>query len=601
MLDELKIPMKKDIVNPKVSEANQRHVSLFSWVACLTCVLVGVLRLPFGFSYGDEGFHLASAARYLLGDRLFIDDHSTALRSFDVFTWPLMVVSPFDTVLFWRFCGYITGVGALAFACIAVGRILPRSVQTALFCGLVLFIPFNLPILFYDNLSQIFLLSAEACFVIAAGISARQPMRSFALSGISAIAFLCCAACYLPLLALLVFPAIALWFGRKNSTFRKMVFIWYGCLVVTGCATVACLLATHRLAQIVASVSDVAASPHYAMPFAQRIIFKLFHHDMWAGFGVCVLFFVPAFALSAINRKYRLPAIVVITAGLDSLLIMFLLHPGTGTLTFSPYLTMFNCAGVLLAVTLLLVAAIRGVNLRTVWPAIVGLALNLSATLIVVVSASEIATDIKQLNVCMWLFWPSIVTLAWDLGGRLDANSGLDANSDGLRVRQIVLLMIAWLVLFSGAHLWRWSYEDLAPYKLHAIFHSGKLRGIISTPEKVKTAEALVASVHRFAPNAKFLLSYGGSPYGQNFPALTYLTNTRPALYSSMVGDEFTPEPVFARWLEDAKQHGRVADVIVVCGEITQRDSSLPALLTSEYRPVDQMDGFVVYVPNGQK
>jgi hypothetical protein len=42
--------------------------------------------------------------------------------------------------------------------------------QAALFCGLVLYIPFNLPVLFYDNLSQIFLLVAEACFVIAAGI-----------------------------------------------------------------------------------------------------------------------------------------------------------------------------------------------------------------------------------------------------------------------------------------------------------------------------------------------------------------------------------------------------------------------------------------------
>jgi hypothetical protein len=190
--------------------------------------------------------------------------------------------------------------------------------------------------------------------------------------------------------------------------------------------------------------------------------------------------------------------------------------------------------------------------------------------------------------------------LAWDLGGRLDANSALDANPDGLQVRQIVFLMTAWLVLFSGAHLWRWSYEDLAPYRLHTIFHSGKLRGIVSTPEKVKDAEALVASVQRYAPSAKFLLSYGGSPDGLNFPALSYLTNTRPALYSSLVGDS-SPEPLLGRWLEEARQNGREPDVIVVCGEIMRRDSSLPALLAKDYHSVDQIDGFAVYVPSDPK
>jgi hypothetical protein len=594
MLDEFKISMKKDIVNPTVTETHQRQISRLSCIACLMCVLLGLLRLPFGFSYGDEGFHLTSASRCVLGDKLFIDEHFTVARSYEIFTWPLMAISPIDTVLFWRFCGYITQVGALALICVAVGRILPRSVRAALFCGLVLYIPFNVPVLYYKNLSQIFLLFAEACFVIAAGISVRRPLTSFALSGISAIAFLCGAACYLPLLALLVFPAIALWYGRGNSAFRKIVFTWYGCLVVAGCVTVACLIATHRLDQIFANLSELSASPHYSMPIAQRILFKLFFHHMWGGFALCALFFVPVFALFVTSRKYSLLAIVAITAGIDSLLMLFVLRPETDTLTLSPYLTMFNYAGVLLAVTLIAVAAIHGINLRAAWATIIGLALNLSATLIVVVSASTIATDINQLNVCMWLIWPSVVTLAWDLGRHLAA------NSDGLRVRQVVFLMIAWLVLFSGAHLWRWSYEDLAPNRLHAIFHSGKLRGIVSTRERVATTEALLATVQRYAPNAKYLLSYGGSPTYQSFPGLCYLTNTRPALHSSLVNDEMT-NPLIGTWLKEAKEHGREPDIIVVNGEIRQRDSTFLTWLNSEYHPIDRIDQFMVYMPNDRK
>jgi hypothetical protein len=92
------------------------------WIPCLVCLLLGVLRLPFGFSHGDEGFHLASPARYFLEDKLFIDEHFTTPMSFDIFTLPLMAASPFDTVLFWRFCGYITQVAALALTSIAAGE-----------------------------------------------------------------------------------------------------------------------------------------------------------------------------------------------------------------------------------------------------------------------------------------------------------------------------------------------------------------------------------------------------------------------------------------------------------------------------------------------
>jgi hypothetical protein len=115
----------------------------------------------------------------------------------------------------------------------------------------------------------------------------------------SAIVFLCSVACYLPLIALLAFPAIGLWFARRDSTFRGIILGWFGFVGAAGCVAAAWLLATHRLAQIAINLREKAVFPQYAMPFSQRVLVNLFHHDMWTGFGLCAIYFIPAFAACA--------------------------------------------------------------------------------------------------------------------------------------------------------------------------------------------------------------------------------------------------------------------------------------------------------------
>jgi hypothetical protein len=292
------------------------------------------------------------------------------------------------------------------------------------------------------------------------------------------------------------------------------------------------------------------------------------------------------------RMRYGRLVTCAIASGMCLLLLLFVVRtsgwPSAPYLTLSPYLTMFNCGALLLVVTLIAIARVRGINLRPAWPPIGVLIFNLSAALIFVVSASTISTDIKQLNVCIWLIWLGVIASAWELGTQLEI------NCKGFRVRQMVALVTAMFVVFSAAHLWRWSWEDIAPHRLRAIFHSGKLRGIISTPQKVENTEALLASLQRNAPSTDFLLSYGG------FPGLSYLMNTRPALYSSIIGDDQPPKPLQGNWLEAARQHGIKPGVIVVLGEIKQRDSSVLDWLTGEYPPADRIGQYVVYLPKDE-
>ena len=61
------------------------------------------------------------------------------------------------------------------------------------------------------------------------------------------------------------------------------------------------------------------------------------------------------------------------------------------------------------------------------------------------------------------------------------------------------------------------------------------------------------------------------------------------------------PEPLLEKLLAEAKEHGREPDVIVVNGEIMQRNSPFLAWLNREYRLTDRIDRFMVYVSNDRE
>ena len=149
-------------------------LSRWLWAALLTLVLLSARqRLAHGFSLTDEGFVLASASRYVLGDVPYRDEALTALRSADLLVALLMRFLPVDTVLFWRWVGYALQLGSLALLALWLARGLPFLPLTVLLAALAFYTPFNLWTPQYANLGLLIVLAATSLWLLARPAPAR--------------------------------------------------------------------------------------------------------------------------------------------------------------------------------------------------------------------------------------------------------------------------------------------------------------------------------------------------------------------------------------------------------------------------------------------
>jgi hypothetical protein len=564
-----------------------RTASRPAFLLPIACTLLSLARLPFGCDLahggaGDEGFYLSSAARYIYGDRPFIDEHYTTPISFDLVNFALRYFLPIDILLAWRVCGLILTAAALGLLAFSLREWMPRGSAPSLYSVCILFSPFNLWTPNYKNLSLL-LLCLSIAFV--AGACRVGGWRQRLLASISACCFCGAVVCYVTLLVVLALPLtylICSFRAPQFATGRRIAIPWL--LTVVAATALACVAVTQAglTAQIVHNLGEKQLYPQYAGSLASRLYQKLIGHALWSELVLCVpLAFLSAIGVTHRNRLFsRVSAFVAIT-GMGTLTWKFA-TAGADYGTLSPWLFLLNVS--LLVGLLTLSTRIQGLRGTFQCPGTWLVALSVTVGLVFALSASLVSSYIAELSVCSWLLWTAIVFKAAGLTSpRWQSNTA----------RWLLLSTLAVTGTISLLHLWTWTYGDAPPWRLRHAFAAGKLAGIISTDARVREISRLNGILSDTVPPGDFVLAYGG------FWGLNWLTDTRPPLATTIIALNHPPERLLRYWLPSMIDQHREPAVIVTSVSVSGLQSSLETYIAQRYQPAERVGQFEVWLRKG--
>jgi len=125
-------------------------------VSCLATLIAIGWRMKRGFDWTDEAFYVSMPARFVMGDRPFVDELSIGANA-GVFLWPFLKV--YAAIAGWSgvfayvrvlYVAFFLGVGATVYALGRSCRLsMPASLLVAITC--ICFIPYGLPGLSYNT------------------------------------------------------------------------------------------------------------------------------------------------------------------------------------------------------------------------------------------------------------------------------------------------------------------------------------------------------------------------------------------------------------------------------------------------------------------
>lgn len=551
----------------------------------LTAVLLSAARLPLGFSAGDEGLYIGTAARYASGDRPVSDERLNPASYADVLASPLYRLWPHLGVLDARAAGLAACVLVAVAIHAAFTGIIPTTLLHALTAAFICFQPFNLWPPNYKSASLLLLALA-----IAAGTLAVRTQRAcFRFGGFigSGVLFGLACACYIPFVLLAVVPAVVLLGSRRDASLRAAgvrggVVVW---LTVVGAmvgGAAVWLVTTELGLQAQENFAALAARATHRLDPAHKLWAKASSFRHWPLAVGTALWFGAAACLRGVESSAgRKAGSLAAVAGLLGLGAGFVVAPPAYA-THSPQLLLFNLGLLVLAVVSL--AVVPSQPRRHLWAAGALLGTGWCAGGIMVASSSAIHNPIEELNVCSWLLW---LGAAYALGLTLPSGDGRGRGAWGSG-RTLELGLGLCLFAVSVAHLWRWSYEDDRPWRLRAAFSHTRLRGVYSTAARVQQTEALLDCVRTVAAQGSYVLAY-------SFPALPFLTETRPAFFSTWVTYGVPGAAHQRLWVREMAEAGRLPRVVVAPHELEARDP-LSEMVVDRYRLSEECGGYVIYV-----
>lgn len=155
------------------------------------------------------------------------------------------------------------------------------------------------------------------------------------------------------------------------------------------------------------------------------------------------------------------------------------------------------------------------------------------------------AAGVRAYTAANWIVWPAAIAVI---------THSVAAQADAAPRRRGVLagwLLGALLVCVSAAHLLTWSYDDGVPWSLHERFQQPRLRGIVSTPTRVREYDGIVTALRSRTSPGDYVLAFDDLWW------INYLTDTRPPLRSVLIAPNRFPRALEERWLAEMDSAGR--------------------------------------------
>jgi len=204
----------------------RRLSELFALLTFITLGLYGWHTAKFGLDLTDEGFYLATANRYVLGDSPWRDEVQTAWVMFDILLWPILELFPDATVLQMRRLGMFLQLASLGALYWFARHRIPAFLAAAA-CASVAFIRPSLWTPSYNTISHSFYIISMVTWLHWA-VSPKRSVR-LTSAAVAGFLFFLSTVAYLPLGATLLMPAAlgaVLTVKKRRSRIRLLDSIW---------------------------------------------------------------------------------------------------------------------------------------------------------------------------------------------------------------------------------------------------------------------------------------------------------------------------------------------------------------------------------------
>ncbi len=505
------------------------------------CVLIGLLcygfwTSRFGLDFSDEGFYLSSALRYALGDIPFRDDVSNFARSFDVLLWPIFVLFPHVTLLELRLLNVAVQLAALTSLYLLLKRYAPAylaalaTATSAFVCAASIKAPG------YNSLGNSFSFLAISLWLLACVVNSSR--LRWILAVVSGICFALMVLSFFPLVAIGVIPGIVwmvLFFRRRirsphGEATSVSLMIAVGLIMVAVGIVFTSGLARH----IPGNLQVLRTIPTYGQGFGERLA------DYWLAFRGWTPW-ITGFAAIGIGAVLILPlggdregwvTKLIGPLALTGLMVLVLLayRAPARRFYFQPLHVSYCLLAMAVGFTLVNAAVLfqmrnKSVNWGKDW-------LFVYWILIAAFSVSSFIQGIVSSNG----YTSSRLGIGPVLAAGIIGLSRMDFWATGVapQLRRSFLvghLAVLCLVLlaFNLCEYYRYVYRDAKVSDLTAVFQHPLLRGIRSTPERVRVVEEVLQFLQGRLLPGEYLLEYSDAPL------FYYLTHTRPAVASVWV------------------------------------------------------------------
>jgi len=503
--------------------------------------------LHYKFEMYDEGFYLDCAWRHLKGDKFFVDDISALFRSFDLFLYSLMKIIPFDTVLTWRWVGYILQILYLAVFSILLLRIIPLPVLLLVTLPCLLYMPFNLWTVSYKNTNVGFAIMGSTMWLICLFVN-KKIFRNLLAMG-AGILFFCMFITYSPLGGLVIIPLGVLILSRFKIIDKRLGDASKILLLTFTVSFILMLLFLFYAGFIKYIVEGFKAYKSVGI-YSYNEIIKFLKILMFSKrIILCGLAsFVIGILLNKLpSRKKRILVLFVLFI-IWLIFLGFYRGPHYG-ITLGVSLTFFNFS-------------IMGFTLGRIfscWKTMhnylhfqISLILFVTACLAFFIPTMFSAFgSLSEGNTTIWLLWPAAIAVLWTTSTKLKGN----VWDFGNLINQYFILLP--MVLFALFHLLLGLFYEGGISKFKFTFSHPKLKGIYETEQRVKDIDALLSAIESITKKGDFLLLCRSPVDGARLYGLTYLTETRPAL-KLLVAEFGSPTEFYLnKWLAEMELKGR--------------------------------------------
>ena len=511
-----------------------------------TAVGVGLVKLPYGMFWPDEGFYLTSSYRLLLGDRPFRDELSYASSWFFLILTPILALLPDGgTIIQVRLVGYAIRLVAAALLFWRFRDALPASLLAA---GLAVTLLANYPSLFIPNYNSLpFDLGYLALTAWLSGLRSGSPTAARAWGAAAGALFALSCLCYLPRLPLAAVPAAALGWALRRG--HAPLLVSSRALLAAATAVFGAALLWLVLAGLASWVVDgirfQAASPLFSPDPVRRLswLWRVESQRAVPGALVQLAFWAAGLMLGRLLGRGRSPWAV---GGLAGLTVAYaLVVAGTyvraGDRSVPAYTFVYAglCGSSVLAYALArrrLAAYPPDVTIAAALVFWFGAGQQAVATL---TSTQLTAAAIPGLATSLLL-----LLLLWE-APEAEATGGL------LRASRLPAFALC-LVLGATAAVFHF-YPEQNPLRVRtAAFDRGRLAGLRTNRRSVRGWTGIVDYLRPRVQRGEFVLAYG------NIPLLHYLTDTRPALRASYVAGFMYDGAQQGLLVEAMRRDGRV-------------------------------------------